>query len=165
MTRQRSDIHNAAHAPRPSRRIHQEKPGKLPELAGCPDCGASYRNGRWTWQVAPAGSYQKTCPACERIATDYPAGLLRVEGAFATSHHDELLGMIRNIESSERSDHPLARIMKVVDDDDGFVVTVTDARLTETFGRALERAYEGRLEHPATTSDRENLVRVRWTRD
>jgi hypothetical protein len=27
------------------------------------------------------------------------------------------------------------------------------------------KAYAGRLEHPPTTSDKENVVRVRWFRD
>lgn len=51
MRRQRDPNHPAANAPRTTRRIHEEGPGKLPELAGCPRCNASYRNGRWTWET------------------------------------------------------------------------------------------------------------------
>ena len=165
MRRERSRTHPAADTPRPQRRIFEEGDGKLPELAGCPGCGASYRNGRWTWQVAPIGSYSHTCPACERIATHYPAGVLRLHGAFAQGHRDELLHLLRNIEARERADHPLKRIIAVEEEDDGFVVTATDAKLVESFGRSLQRAYEGELQHPPTTAERANLVRVDWHRD
>jgi hypothetical protein len=165
MRRKRSATHPAAKTPRSSRRIHEEPPDKLPELAGCPRCGASYRNGRWTWKTAPAGSYEHVCPACERVAADYPAGVLQVEGAFAASHRDDLIGLIRNLEERESAEHPLKRIMAVTDEGAGFVVTVTDAKLVETFGRALKKGYEGRLERPPTTSEKPNRVRIRWSRD
>jgi len=169
MRRKRSTTHTASHSPRPARRIHDEAPGqvsgKLAELAGCPECGASYRNGRWTWKPAPAGSYEHICPACERIANHYPAGVLHVEGEFAKSHRDDLVGLIRNLAERESGEHPLKRIMTIADEGTGWSVTATDAKLVESFGRALQKAYEGELEQAATTSDKENLVRVRWRRD
>jgi NMD protein affecting ribosome stability and mRNA decay len=165
MRRTRSSTHPAARQPRPARRIHEEVPGKLPEIAGCPRCRASYRNGRWTWKAAPADCYEHVCPACERIADDYPAGVLHVEGGFAGSHRDELIALIRNIEERERADHPLKRIMAVSDEDAGFVVEATDAKLVETLGRALKQAYVGRLERSPATSDKQNLLRVHWSRD
>lgn len=165
MRRQRSSRHQAAAEPRPGRRYYEEGPDKLPENSSCPRCGASYRKGRWVWKVAPAGSPEQVCPACERIATDYPAGVLHVGGDFARAHREELMGLLRNIEERERADHPLKRIMAVADEESGFAVTVTDASLARSFGRALKKAYEGRLEQPPTTSEVQNLVRVHWTRD
>jgi hypothetical protein len=165
MVRRRSKTHAAARQPRPARRIHEEAPGKGPEIAGCPGCGASYRNGRWTWKAPPSGSHEQTCPACERTASGYPAGELRVEGAFTDAHRDELVGLIRGVEERERAEHPLKRIMAITDAGPGFVVTVTDSKLAPALGRALRRAYAGQLELPPTTSERGNLVRVRWSRD
>jgi len=165
MRRVRSDTHSAARSPRSAARIHSERPGKLPDLAHCPKCDATYRNGRWTWDVAGEGSYPHVCPACERIAADFPAGEVHVEGGFALSHRDELIGLIRNIEQRERDAHPLKRIMQIVDGQHGFRVTTTDAKLADALGRALEHAYKGELHHPPTTSDRENLVRIHWRRD
>lgn len=163
MSRKRSATHPAAGSPRPARRIHEEVPGKLPEIAECPDCRASYRNGRWTWKPAPAGSYESLCPACQRIDTDDPAGILRVEGEFAAAHREEIIGLIRNLEERERTEHPLKRIMNIANEGDGFVVTTTDAKLLGTFGRSLEKAYGGQLEH-STTSETEGFLRARWTR-
>ena len=166
MTRKQSKkTHSAASTPRPSRRIHEETSGKLPDLARCPRCDASYRNGRWTWKPAPAGSYEHVCPACVRIETHHPAGELRVEGAFELAHRDEVVGTLRNVEERERTEHPLKRIAAIEEAGDGLVVTVTDAKLVQSLGRALYRAYEGRFEHPPTTSEQDDFVRARWSRD
>jgi NMD protein affecting ribosome stability and mRNA decay len=153
---------------RPSRRIHEpgpDKKGKLRELAECPDCKASYRNGRWTWERAPVGSYAHVCPACERIAGDYPAGIVSISGTFQAAHRDEVEGLIRNVEERERGEHPLKRVMAIDAESDGLVVKTTDAKLAEALGKALHHAWAGTLDLPPTTTDKENLVRVRWTRD
>jgi len=165
VSRNRSKSHPAAGQPRPSRRIHEEAPPKLSGNAVCPRCGASYQKGRWTWKQAETGSIEHVCPACERVATEYPAGVLHVGGEFVAPNRDELIGLLRNIEERERSAHPLKRIMAVADEGAGFAITVTDAKLVETFGRALTKAYAGRLEQAPTTRGEGNLVRLHWTRD
>jgi hypothetical protein len=165
MRRRRAPDHAAASKPRSSRRIHEEKAGKLPELAGCPQCQASYRNGRWTWEPAPVGSYSLTCPACEQIADDYAGGELRLEGAFVAAHRAEIEGCLRNVEEYEKSEHPLKRIMSIRDDGDAMVVRVTDAKLVTQLGHAVDRAYNGKLELPATTADPSTVARGRWSRD
>jgi hypothetical protein len=131
----------------------------------CPKCKASYRAGRWTWRVAPMDAEQRLCPACQRIADRYPAGVLRVEGAFAAAHRDDLIGLLRNVEERECKSHPLKRVMAIRKRKDGFVAETTDGKLAQALGRALRSAYSGALELPPTTADKENLVRVRWRRD
>jgi len=169
MRRKRSPTHAAAQKPRPTRRIQeqteQQEHRQLPSPAACPRCGCSFRNGRWTWEAAPENAQEHVCPACERIATDYPAGVLHVQGEFARLHREDLLGLVRNIEARERTEHPLKRIMAIADEAEGFRVTTTDAKLAEAFGRALHKAHGGSLEHPPTTSEKGNLVRIHWTRD
>jgi NMD protein affecting ribosome stability and mRNA decay len=169
MRRKQSPTHAARRQPRPARRVHDDSPGKargkLPDLARCPGCGASYREGRWTWKPAPADAYPHVCPACERIAADYPAGVLHVLGAFAAGHRDELVALVRHVEERERAKHPLKRVMTIEDEGAGFLVKTTDARLADAMGRALHKAYAGRLEQPPTTADKENLRRIRWLRD
>ena len=165
MRSKRSPTHPTVGTPRSAHRVYEEKPGKLPDLAVCPRCRASYRNGRWTWQPAPVDAYEHTCPACERVASDYPAGVVHLRGAFAQAHRDDLVRLLRNVEERECAEHPLKRIIGVSDEENGFAVSVTDGKLAESLGRALKRAHEGRLEHPATTSEKQNLVRVHWIRD
>jgi NMD protein affecting ribosome stability and mRNA decay len=169
MRRKRSSAHTAAFQPRPARRIRARANGsersKLPQVTACPSCGSTYREGRWTWQPAPDRALERICPACERIAQSYPAGVVRVEGAFAAQHRDDLIRLLRNVEERERSRHPLKRIIRVVNKRNGFVAETTDGKLAQSLGRALHKAYAGELEHPPTTADSENLVRVHWKRD
>lgn len=99
------------------------------------------------------------------MAAEYPAGVLHVAGGFAESNRDELIGLLRNIEARERAEHPLKRIMAVADEGTGFAVTTTDAKLVETFGHALTKAYAGQLEQAPTKRGDGNLVRLRWMRD
>ena len=165
MRRHREPTHVAASLPRAARRIHTESAGKLPEFAACPHCRASYRNGRWTWETPPVGSYALECPACERIASDDAAGELRIAGRFAATHRDEIEGCLRNLEAREKSEHPMKRIMSIRDEGADLVVRVTDAKLVTQLGHALEKAYDGDLELPATTAEKETLTRVHWRRD
>jgi NMD protein affecting ribosome stability and mRNA decay len=169
MRRKRSSTHASAEQPRPKRRVAERATGstrkKLPEATVCPECKASYHEGRWTWQSAPRGASEQICPACERISSRYPAGVLHVEGSFAAEHRDDLIGLVRNVEERERSKHPLKRVMRIEPTSKGFAVETTDAKLAQSLGRALHKAYAGKLEQPATTADKANLVRVRWVRD
>ena len=169
MRRKRSPTHSAAQQPRPRRRVPDRAAagnrGKRPDVARCPGCGASYREGRWTWRSAPADAYPQTCPACERAAARDPAGVVRVEGAFAAAHRDELIALVRSVEERERSDHPLKRVMRLQERKNGFVAETTDAKLARSLGRALRKAYAGELEEPPTTAEEGSLVRVRWVRD
>jgi len=168
MPRKPPPTNPAPRTSRASRHVHDDPPaqtGKLREIADCPKCRASYRNGRWTWERAPVGSYEHVCPACERIEGDYPAGILTVEGAFAASHRDDVIGLVHNVEERERTEHPLKRVMSIEEEGAALVVKTTDAKLAQALGKALAKAYAGKLEHPATSSDKENLVRVHWTRD
>jgi NMD protein affecting ribosome stability and mRNA decay len=150
---------------RPSRRIHAETPSKLSTATRCPDCGATYRRGRWTWAQAPADAAALRCPACVAIATDDPAGVVEVSGKFAAAHFDELLALVHHVAERERAEHPLKRVMAIADAGEGFAVKTTDAKLAEAIGRAIGKAYAGKLVLPRTTAEKSNLVRVSWRRD
>lgn len=165
MRRQRESTHPAATTPRGNRRIHEEREGKHPDLAACPRCGACYRSGRWTWDAAPVGSYELTCPACEQIEEDYAGGEFRLEGAFVAAHRGEIEGLLRNVEEREKSEHPLKRIMSIREDAGALVVRVTDAKLVTQLGHAIDRAYNGKLELPPTSAEQSELARGRWHRD
>jgi len=137
--------------------------GKLPDPTCCPDCGASFHAGRWSWQPASSDAQQTRCPACRRLADDYPAGVVRIEGEFWQAHREEVEGLARNLEEREKAEHPLKRIMRVLEQEDGSLeIATTDARLARGIGVALHDAYEGELDYRFT--DTENLFRVRWKR-
>ena len=136
--------------------------GKLADPTGCPECGAAFREGRWTWRTAPAGSPQTTCPACRRIRDDYPGGYLALEGDFLREHEAELRALVLHVEERERGEHPLKRVMAIREQDDGLLVTTTDAQLAHAIATAVHNAYQGELE--TRWADDENLLRATWRR-
>ena len=133
---------------------------KLPEPCSCPDCGAVYREGRWTWGAAEAGGHRERCPACHRIHDHLPAGFVSLQGEFFATHKDEVLKRVRSCEAAEKQDHPLQRIMAIDTDGEGMLVTTTDTHLARRIGEAVHKAYKGRLEYHY--NKQENLLRVKW---
>ncbi|MCW3149377.1 BCAM0308 family protein [Stutzerimonas stutzeri] len=131
----------------------------------CPQCGAAYQAGRWTWQglINAATAEEAVCPACQRIAEDVPAGTISLRGDFVKQHSDELCGLIRNTEEMEKSQHPLERLMAISDDADGLTVTTTGLHLAQRIGHALEAAYDGDLK--IHYNNEEYYVDVHWQRD
>jgi len=169
MRRQRSKIHPAASLQRTDRRIREHETdtygskGKLPDPTACPECRALYRDGRWTWGSPPVDAHPSKCPACRRIEDGYPAGVVVVEGEFVAAHREELESRIRHVEERERAEHPLKRIIEIVDRDaGGFEVSTTDARLARGIGAALHAAYQGEVEYVFAEAD--GLTRVHWRR-
>lgn len=139
----------------------REKPK---EPARCPDCGAVFKKGRWVWvDEAPADVHEHTCPACQRMRDDYPAGFVTVGGSFFDAHRNEIVNLVRNEAEKESGEHPLKRIMGVKDTEDGVLVTTTDAHLARRIGDALARAYEGELDYDYNRDD--DMLRVTWKRE
>lgn len=168
MRRTRSKTHEAASAGRTDIRVKESESdayglrGKLPEPTACPDCGALYRDGRWTWGSPPADSHRTRCPACRRIADGMPAGIVTVQGEFAAAHRAEIEGLLRNIEEREKREHALKRIIALSDEDGKLVITTTDARLAHALANALHHAYQGELDSRFTEA--ENVFRATWSR-
>lgn len=137
--------------------------GKLPDPTACTGCGAMYRNGRWAWGAPPADAHRARCPACRRIDDDYPAGIVIAEGEFLASHRQEIEGLARNLEEQQKKQHPLKRIMRIAErEEGGLEIATTDARLARGIGEALHHAYQGELDYHFT--DAEDLFRVHWSR-
>lgn len=137
--------------------------GKPAEPAVCKDCGAVFHQGRWQWTAPAANAHQSQCPACKRIHEQNPAGYVSIEGQFAPEHKDEVLSLVRNLESREKAEHPLQRIMAVTEEaSDKLLITTTDVHLAQTIGQALERAYGGELVFHYNKD--EYLLHMRWRR-
>ena len=168
MRRTRSKTHPAATQPRIDRVLDSMDKdvyglkGKLGDPTACSDCGAVYRKGRWVWAAAPADAARTKCPACRRVADDYPAGIVTLSGEFAREHADEIRGLVAHVEEREKKEHPLKRIMANEQGPDALVVKTTNARLARGIGEALEHAYRGELDYRFTET--ENVLRVDWRR-
>ncbi len=137
--------------------------GKLQEPTVCPQCGAVFHKGRWQWLPRPEGADTATCPACHRIHDHFPAGYVRLEGNYVSQYRTELVNLVRHVEQKAKAEHPLQRIMDVVEErDGGLLVTTTDIHLAHGIGEALRHAHRGRLQ--SHYNPEENLLRVHWER-
>ena len=72
---------------------------KPPEPTSCPECRATFQDGRWTWGKAPADSNEQLCPACQRIRDEFPAGFVTIKGDYLKGHRDEILAVINGKDS------------------------------------------------------------------
>jgi hypothetical protein len=150
------------------KRIEQERQdtyknrGKLSEPTVCSGCGAVFLNGRWSWAAAPLGAHKAHCPACQRIADRVPAGRVGMGGAFLREHREEILSLVRNVEATEKKEHPLERIMAISDEGDQTVVTTTGIHLARRIGESLSHSYQGGLDF--RYGDGEDSIRVTWSR-
>ena len=135
---------------------------KLPEPACCPECGAVFHKGRWTWAAAPAGAHQEKCPACHRIHDKFPAGYVTLGGEFFREYREQILQLVKNREAHEKAEHPLERIMGIEDTPEGTLITTTDTHLARDIAEALHKAYKGDLHYHYNKE--ENLLRAKWNR-
>lgn len=136
---------------------------KLPEPTICPRCSAVYHKGRWQWGSRPAKAHEHVCPACHRMADNYPAGYVSLKGRFLAPRTAEIVHLARNVESRESSEHPMERIIDVEKREDGILITTTAPHLARGIGEALHHALGGSLSfHHVEES---NVLRVSWSRD
>ena len=148
---------------RPRKHDPYKAKGKLREPSVCRQCKALYNKGRWTWGVAPSGSEEVVCPACERIRDGAPSGVLLLSGEFVASHREEILGLAHNEEARIKTEHPLARIIKIEDQTEtpkGVVITTTDPHLARRIGEKLHHAHHGTF--TCRYEENEDLLRANW---
>ncbi len=136
--------------------------GKLPEPTVCPQCGAVFHKGHWTWAERPADAHQEMCPACRQIRDRFPGGSVTLSGPFLGAHREEILNVARNEEAAAKAEHSLRRIMSIEEHPDRVVIATTDTHLPRRIGEALRSAYDGTLDLQYADEDR--FIRVSWTR-
>lgn len=136
---------------------------KWPEPTVCSECGAVFLDGRWSWWEPAAKAHTIVCPACQRIKDGIPAGYLEIKGAFFEGHRRELINMIHNIESQEKGEHPMERLMAFTTEKNHALLTTTGIHLARRIGEALKHAYEGDLDF--TYGDGEKSIRMTWVRE
>ena len=118
--------------------------------------------GRWCWENSGPTCAHTTCPACQRILDRLPAGRVEVAGSFFGRNRLEIVNLIRNITNRESAEHPLERLIEMVDEHGGATFTTTGIHLARRIGEALHRSYQGVLELDYDDGDRH--LRVRWRR-
>lgn len=128
--------------------------------ACCPQCSAVYGRGRWRWAQRPANAREHLCPACRRINERFPAGTITLHRVSA-GLKDQIIGLVRNEEAAEKSEHPLNRVMAIEQEGGDLVVSTTDIHLPRRIGNSLKDAYRGQLQ--ITFDENSYSVRIDWT--
>jgi NMD protein affecting ribosome stability and mRNA decay len=141
--------------------VYQEE-CKLPDPTVCSECNALFVEGRWSWKETKKTAKKVVCPACKRIADNFPAGYVTMKGAFFLEKRKEILSLVRNVEKQEKSEHPLERIIAITDEKDHVLISTTGTHLARRIGEALSRSYKG--DYSCKYSDGEEIVRVSWQR-
>jgi NMD protein affecting ribosome stability and mRNA decay len=122
-----------------------EAQAKSPGIEVCEVCAIVHHAGRWYVGAPPLGDVRQTiCPACRRVKDRAPAGTVRLRG-FSPGLFEELRGIVRNTEAKERAEHPLERLMEVVEANGELRVTTTGAHLARGIGEALGRRFRGEV--------------------
>lgn len=138
------------------------KKSKLSEPTVCGQCGAVFSKGRWTWKDKPPGAHKIVCPACQRRADNYPAGMIEISGQFYQDNKKEILNLIQNVEKQEKGEHPLERLISIKDSAGVTFITTTGIHLARRIGEALSRAYKG--DYSFNYADGGDLIQVFWRR-
>ncbi len=138
---------------------------KYPDDTVCPDCGAVFVKGKWKWAKPPGGTkaVSKVCPACRQIKDDYAGGILTLSGSFLNAHREDVLNRVRNLETSQKKEHPLERIMGIVDKGEEIEIRATSEHLVARMGKALKADFSGELE--LSYGREENFARAHWRRN
>ena len=126
----------------------------------CVECGAVFIGGRWTWTEALEGAVKDICPACRRIADNFPAGYVEMKGAFFEQRRPEIMNLVNNEEKQEKGEHPMERIMAIVPESEHTLITTTGVHVARRIGEAVARAYQGDLSF--TYGENEKSIRVQW---
>lgn len=149
---------------------HHAASGQTGELY-CTSCGAVHHRKHWTLdpdvvkQVrADPRAVATRCPGCEQAANKVYDGEVVLEGAFVSRHAQEIIGLIHHVEREMRTaSNPLARLGELHWEGDRLTAYTVTPHLAERLGKAVRKAYQGKLllQHP----ERERFVRVHWARE
>lgn len=139
-----------------------------PEPTVCPVCHLVYHRKHWSkndayYEQVKNRAEKHTCPACRKIEDRFPMGIVYVTGGFLADHKENVMQLIRNQAQLEYGRNPLDRIMSLNPRNNELVVETTSEHLAMSLGRALERAFGGKVRF-AFSQDEKN-VRVYWQRE
>jgi hypothetical protein len=81
-------------------------------------------------------------------------------GSIVQHQKAEIIGLVHHQEQAEKKEHPLNRIMSIVETADSVVINTTDIHLPMRIGRAIKRAFHGEFNHHF--DEHGYFLRVNW---
>ena len=143
------------------RRGGDKAPGKLPEPTSCPQCGAVFHKGRWTWDTRPTHAHEALCPACRSINENRGSGVVSIKGTYLLGHRQDILNLARNEEKKAKLEHPLSRIISIKEEAECTIISTTDTLLARRICEALNHAHPGNISLQYSKDERS--VAAEWT--
>jgi hypothetical protein len=139
----------------------------------CAGCGAVYVHKHWsrsaTTRLRAVKADQpievRICGACRRRREGVPHGFVHVDGDFVRTHRTDIINLLRNEAARAAEDNPLAQIVDWHESGHtaDVLVTTTTEHLAIRLGRALEKAFDGRVLYGFSHENK--LAHVWWHRD
>lgn len=107
----------------------------------------------------------RICGACRRRRDGVPHGFVHVDGEFVRQHRPDIVNLLKNEAARAAEDNPLGQIIDWHENGhtDDVLVTTTTEHLAIRLGRALEKAFDGRVLYGFSHENK--LAHVWWHRD
>jgi NMD protein affecting ribosome stability and mRNA decay len=142
-----------------------------PSGTTCSRCGAVYYNKRWYASASDLPEKPQTialpsnllCPGCQRVRDRHPEGYVSFSGRFLHEHREEIVNLIQRELEKAKGFNPLEQVIQWEETSGGFQITTTTKKLAQRIGRAVQKAYDGKIE--IKRSERNELFRVFWVRE
>jgi len=143
---------------------------KPDQVAVCVECRSVYAGKRWEMQDQAARDLREAkrvvetlCPACRKIRDRAPGGIVTLSGEFLAKHEEEIINLINHESKRAMEINPLERLIDIERSDTKIIILTTNEKLAQRIGRALYKAYRGKVEYK--WSEDNKLARVNWHRD
>lgn len=139
------------------------------ESSLCTSCNAVYHRRRWSTDVdlhqqlkSHSATRRVTCPACQKIASNYPEGIITLTGSYLWEHETEIQQILKKEENKAFARNPQERIIRMTKGDGRLTIETTEEKLAEHLGRVLQRAHRGELK--IRWAGNPDICRVSWER-
>lgn len=159
------------HRPEPHDDLRTQEAPREPIV--CAGCGAVYVHKHWshsqTARLQPRTAGEpvsvRICGACRRRRSGMPHGFVHVDGDFVRLHRADIVNLLKNEAARAAENNPLAQIVDWHESGhaDDVLVTTTTEHLAVRLGRALEKAFDGRVLYGFSHENK--LAHVWWHRD
>lgn len=135
----------------------------------CTECRAVHHNKHWYTEDEslkkglPEHLVETLCPGCSMVERNVWEGTVDITGEFEPAALQEMNNLIANIESECRQDNPASRILSRIDGASKIEIKTTSMWLAKRIGKAIEKAYGGKLD--VTSLPEKPSVHVRWSKE
>lgn len=101
-------------------------------------------------------------PGGQTVAECFPEGVVTLRGDYLWKHEKEIRRILHNEVERVMAQNPLAKVVRMINEDDALIIETTEQKLAEQLGCTLNRAHRGEL--LVEWSGSPKICRVSWER-